>query len=62
VAGVPLAIFFGVVTGIATMIPVVGAGLILIAVLLAFITIYRETYLSETNKQADNQSQLPATD
>jgi predicted PurR-regulated permease PerM len=133
IAGVPLAVFFGVVTGIAAMIPVVGAGLIwapigififtqspgwgififiwgffvvslvdnllkpiligsrarmpillifcgiiggvnvygvtgviigpiLIAVLLAFITIYRETYLSETNKQADNQSQLPATD
>jgi predicted PurR-regulated permease PerM len=28
VAGVPLAVFFGVVTGIAAMIPVVGAGLI----------------------------------
>ena len=137
VAGVPLAVFFGVVTGIAAMIPVVGAGLIwapigifvfiqspgwgififvwgffvvslvdnllkpiligsrarmpillifcgiiggvnvygvtgviigpiLIAVLLAFITIYRETYLPDSRNQAMPQTteneQVPATD
>ena len=137
VAGVPLAVFFGVVTGIAAMIPVVGAGLIwapigififtqrpgwgifilvwgffvvslvdnllkpiligsrarmpillifcgiiggvnvygvtgviigplLIAVLLAFITIYHETYLPDKQKQAvtqaNDQQKTPATD